>query len=519
MVGKPPESILPGKPITTHSFERNLISVASGGGITLAGKMFTNLSRLVTAVLLARLLGAEQYGMYQLALNAGTLVAGFALLGMDTALVRFVAISAGRRDKASLLGTLEIGIGIPALVSVLTGVGLFALAYPVADQIFHDPRLTPLLQLVSLSVPFLTLSDALVGAVRGFKNMEYPVIAQFIAQPLVRMILIGIVALIGLTVSQAIVIFAIGELVATAMLLYYLHKLFPLSPLFPARRDFRAIMGYAVPDWLAGMLDRFGGNIQALLIGSLDTLAGVGIFAVAAQINVIGHDFYSSVNIAARPFIAELHDRGEREQLERMYQAATKWSLLVNLPLFLTLIVFPIPILSIFGQSFEGGATALIVLAWGNLVDVSTGMCGTLLNMTGYTKLKLINNTIIIALDLVLNILLIPIWGIVGAAAAVLIAQGVVNILRMIQVYVLLHLRPYNLSFLKPVIAGCVAFASTLALRNLLPEETNLLYVIPQILALFAVFAGAVLAMGLSAEDRLLLGRLRKKILNFLPEK
>jgi hypothetical protein len=64
-----------------------------------------------------------------------------------------------------------------------------------------------------------------------------------------------------------------------------------------------------------------------------------------------------------------------------------------------------------------------------------------------------------------------------------------------------------------------MAFFIALILRDLFPSETNLLFVVPQVLVLFAVFVGAVLAMGLSQEDRLLLARLRKKILNFLPEK
>ena len=74
-----PENIIAPKTTRTSSFERNLVGVAKGGGITLASKMFTNVIRLVTAFLLARLLGAEQYGMYQLSLNVITLVAGVVL--------------------------------------------------------------------------------------------------------------------------------------------------------------------------------------------------------------------------------------------------------------------------------------------------------------------------------------------------------------------------------------------------------------------------------------------------------
>jgi O-antigen/teichoic acid export membrane protein len=503
---------IPG-PVSASSFERNLLGVAKGGGITLAGKMFTNISRFVTAFLLARLLGAQQYGMYQIALNAGTLFSGLALLGMDTALVRYVAISSARRDDESTWGTLQVGIGIPAMVSVVTGLALFALAYPVAESIFHNAALAPLLQVMGLIIPTLTMSDLLVGAVRGFKNMEYPVIAQFVAQPMARLVLIGIAAFGGLTVMQAVIIFGIGDLVATGVLIYYLNRLFPLRrPFSVARRNPRELLTFAFPEWLASTLDRFGVTIQTFFLGSLSSIAGAGIFAIANQINTVGHDFYTSLNISARPLIAELHDQGERPQLERVYQTATKWSLTVNLPLFLIIILFPEQILAIFGTSFVAGASTLAVLALANLVDVGTGMCGSILNMTGYTKLKFANNSISLAVSIILDLALIPRWGIMGAALSNLVIILLLNIARIIEVYFLIGLRPYNRSFFKPVAAGLVAYLCTLFLVEMLSSPPGLLAVILLSVLLTAIFVGAILLMGLSPEDHLVLRSMRQRV-------
>ncbi len=499
------EGAVIGEPIKVASYERNLMSVIRGGGITLFGKLFSNASRFITALILARFIGAEQYGLYQLSLNTVTLVSGVALLGLDTALVRFVAIAAARRDQKRLWGVLQIGIGIPALISVITGVGLFALAYPVAEHVFHDMRLVPLLQLVSLVIPTITMSDLLVGAVRGFKNMEYPVIAQFMVQPAFRLAATLLIAVSGLDAFRAIAIFGLSDLIATLMLVYYLNKLFPIRrPLRPANYNLKEIMAYATPEWIAGMMDKFRFNIQALLIGSLNTIAGVGIFAVADQINILGHDFYTSINISARPLIAELHDQGEHNQLERVYQTATKWSLIVNLPLFLLIILFPIELLSIFGESFTGGAAALVILAWANLVDIGTGMCGTILNMTGYTKLKLVNNIVSLSLSILLNILLIPRMGILGAALSVLIVQSLLNLVRMGQVYYLIHLKPYNWTFLKPLSAGLLTFLLIWSLKQTVLSGDSLVNTIVLSAVLLAVFASSILLMGLSAEDRMI---------------
>lgn len=502
------------KSVKPASFERNLLGLVKGGGITMFGKMYTNASRLAIAFFLARFLGAEQYGLYQLTLNSITLVSGIALLGLDIALVRFVAIAASRKDEKSLWGILQIGIGIPSLIGVITGVGLFALSYPIADLVFQDMRLVPLLQIAGLVIPTITMSDVLVGSIRGFKNMHFPVIAQFIAQPTFRLIATLILAFSGLDAFRAVIIFGASDLIATLLLIRYLNKIFPLNRDFrSASYNIKEIFSYAFPDWLAGMMDRFRVNIQALLIGSLNTIAGVGIFAVANQINILGNDFYTSINISARPLIAELHDHKQNSQLERVYQTATKWSLIVNLPLFLLIVLFPFELLSFFGESFAQGTTALIILAAANLVNVGTGMCGTILNMTGYTKIKLVNNLISLILSIGINFLLIPPLGIIGAAIAALAVTSVINGLRIVQVYHLIHLRTYNWSFLKPLVSALVTYLVAWQVKTMATSLNDLISLLITGIVICAVFFGSLLLMGLSPEDHLIISSIRKKAL------
>jgi len=498
-------------------FERNILTVAKGGGITFAGKLFLSASRFVIAVLLARLLGAEQYGLYNLAISAGSVTAGLALLGLDSALVRYVALSASRRDEAGLWGALQIGLGITTFLSVMMGTGLFALAYPIAEQVFHEPRLAPLLQLISLIVPFLALSDVLAGATRGFKQMQYTVIAQSIAQPMIRLVLIVVLALVGLNAAWAVIVYGLADCAASFILLYFLNKQFSLRrPLRTARRQPRAILSFSLPVWLSGLMTTFRSNVQTLLVGTLNSVTGVGIFAVANQITLVGAQFHASINTSASPIIAELHDRGDREQMGRIYQTATRWALTVNFPVFLTMVLFPATILSIFGESFVGGATALTILAWANLANGGTGMGGIILDMTGYTRLKLVNSVIRLALYLSLDVLLIPRWGIVGAATAALVGEVIINLLRLLEVFILFRLLPYNRSFVKPIAAALTALASALVLGRWLPAEASPLYTAIHVLMIFAVYGGMTRLFGLPPEEHAMLAHLRRRATTIL---
>lgn len=494
------------------SLKRNIIFVAKGGGVTFAGKMFLSASRLVTAVLLGRLLGAQQYGLYSLSLSAANIAVVLAVFGLDTALIRYIAVLNGRRDEAGVWGTIQLGLGTATFLSVLTGTLLYAFSFPIADRVFHEPALAPLLQIISVIIPMLTLSEVLVGANRGFKRMDTPVIAQFIAQPIIRLLLILVLLLTGFNVALAILTFGLADLAASFLLLHFLHKEFSLKrPLRPARYDTREIMGFSVPVWLSEMMVKFQGNIQTLLLGSLGTITGVGLFTVANQITRVSSEFSSSINTSAKPIMAALHDRGDLKQMEKIYQVANKWAVIVQLPAFLIMVLYPTQLLSIFGESFTDGAPALMILAFASLMRVGTGMGGIIIDMTGHAKVKLVNSIIRLVVYLGLNVLFIPRWGLLGAAAAILLGEGLINLIRLLQVLYLFRLVPYNWSFLKPLTAGALALAGFFVASLWLPPQATLLNAITTAIVMLSVYAAALFLFGFSDQERAVLSHMRQR--------
>ena len=492
-----------------------MLTAAKGGGITLAGTLFAYAMRFVMGIVLARFLGAEQFGLYSLALIAAELAAGLALLGLHSALVRYVSFFASRRDAEGLWGTLQIGIGFTTALSVLFGIGLYVGASPIAERLFHEPRLVPLLRLVSLVVPFLTLSNTIAAATRGFNKMQYTAIAQDISHPVIKLILILIVVLAtgGLNAAKVLDVHIVVVVIVSVMLLYFLNNLFPLRrPLQAARRETREIFGFALPLYLDHLIHTFRANIQTVLLGTLNTVTAVGIFTVAAMINLIGTMFHQSIITTSMPIVSGLYSRGEREQMARFYQVMAKWTFTLNLPLFLVVLLFPEPILSVFGRDFVGGAMALTILAWGNLVNTGVGICGVIINMTGHTIFNLVNSIILFVLTLGLNVLLIPRWGIVGAATATSAAAVTVSLLRLLEAFFLFRLLPYNVSFFKPVAAGLVTLVTAWAIRQAFHTEVNLVYTAMNVSILFAVYVGMILLLGLSQEDRRVLASIGRRI-------
>ncbi len=499
------------------AFKHNMSAVARGGGMIFSGKLFLDAVRFITAFFLARLLGPKDYGMYSLALSATNIGVGLALLGLDAALIRYVAVMVGRKDDESVWGTIQVGVSVAMLLSVVTGTVLFGFAYPIAEYAFQKASLAPLLQLAAVLIPALTMSEVLASITKGFSHMDYPVIAQFVFQPVFRLVMIVILAFSKFNPFTAIVTFGLADLGASLLMLYYLNQIYPLRrPLLPAKRDLKGLMVFSLPVWISGLMVKFQNNIQAIMLGTIGSITGVGLFSIASQITAISGHFTSSINTSSKPIVAQLHDQKDMQQLGQIYQTANKWAVMVQLPIFLIMVFYPDALLSIFGNKYTEGASALIVLAIADLLNVGTGMGGIIIDMTGHTKLKLMNSILRLGLYLGLDLLLIPRWGLMGAAVAVVIGEGTVNFLRLIQVYILFKLLPFNMGFIKPVIATISAAGGALLLGIWLPSEINLLFHAALGSAfLLLIYTGVTYLLGFSQEETFMLDGVRNRAQKF----
>ena len=495
-----------------RAYERNMLQTAKGGSFMAMGNMFAYGSRFVIAFFLARLLGAEDYGVYNLAISAAAIVSGIATLGLHSTMVRYVAMQVKMQDEEAVWGTIQIGVGLSFVASLLMSAGLYLLAQPVAEHLFNAPQLAPFLQLFSWFIPFATVSSVLVNVAEGFKRMDYSALAKSGVLFVSRLVLIGILSISGLTAYKAVFALGLADVAVTVAILYLLNKEFPFRrPLRQANRGYREIIRFAFPFWVSSLMTRFRKNLQTLLLGSLNTLTSVGIFTIVSRLNMVGHLIFSSLIASVKPILAGLYRSQDRDQMRHLYQTTTRWTFMSNLPIFMVMALYPEQLLSIFGQSFTGGATALIVVALGELVNSATGICGSIIDMTGRTRLKLVNSVIWMGLSLGLNVLLIPRWGVLGTATAAFVSISTVNLLRMLEVWFILGIHPYNSTFLKPILAAGISYGSVFILGQWLSADTNPWYAAIHMATVIIVYIAMILLLKLEEEERTLFNRSYKR--------
>jgi O-antigen/teichoic acid export membrane protein len=495
-------------PISTS--DQDVLLAAKGSGIAFAGNMLASASRFAFGIVLARLLGAELLGQYNLSLTAAQVVGALALLGLSAGMARYIPIAINRNDDALLWGVIQTGVGLPILIGLILASGVFVLSEPLSLRVFGHPDLAPLLRLASLSIPLTALIGVLAAITQGFKRMEYKVYSQDITLNFSKLILsVGLIGL-GLSVMGAMIAHILASALTVILLFYFVHRLFSLNrALNTAKRKTGEILRFTLPLYMSGLLDVFSGSLETFVLGIFGVMSGVGIYTSALRLSGIGGMFHQSVQRIAIPMISDLHSRGKLDQLRRVYQTTTKWEMTFNLPIFVTIVIFAKPLLAIFGEDFIAGATGLTILAFSTLFNASTGPCGSIVTMTGRSRLTLANSIVYLVVNVGLDLFFIPRWGMIGAALAVTLTGVLINTLRLTEVFILLRLHPYDRSFLKPIAAALLAAAVTsYSINQWMALNSSMVQAAVGMILLWSIYALAVVLLGLSEEDRLVLNRL-----------
>ena len=199
--------------------------------------------------------------------------------------------------------------------------------------------------------------------------------------------------------------------------------------------------------------------------------------------------------------------------LARIFQTLTKWSLGLTLPLAAVMVIFAPVLMSIFGSDFEIGWPILVIGTIGQLVNCGVGSVGYLLQMSGHQRDLVKIQGVMAVVMIVLGFLLIPRWGIVGAAAAAAITNLVSNLWYLWEVRRKLAMSPYNISYFRLLLplAGSVGVLF-LEHRLLLGLCSGWFLAATALIAGYGTFIGLALVVGLDSDDRIILNAIWSRV-------
>lgn len=493
--------------------QADIKTIARNAGISGLGDIFSAAIIFGTNVVMTRAVGASIYGTFVLAKNMTIIGGVLSNFGLHQGLLHFLPFYQGKRNWSRAKGTLLSSTRLTALFSFGTAALLFLFADRIAVKLFHTPSMASALKVLAFSIPCLAFSKLWLEGVRAFRALKYWVLVGKVIRPAMCLAFLCLLFLMGLKLFSLVLSELASTLLAAGLGLYFLRRLLP--PQWKETQtvtDRRELFGFSAPLFLVDTLNFILRRVDIIIIGIFLISQQVGIYNAAVRVAMLLAIPLTSVDSIFAPMIAEYHGRGDLVNLRSNFKVATRWIFSVVFPLCLFVILFSVPLLRLFGPEFTGGSTALVILAGGQLVNAATGPVDYMIMMTGHPKLNLANSLSLALVNVVLNLILIPILGIVGAAVAAATSAAVINLLRLAEVHHILRVHPYRWDFMKPLVAGVLAatFTYLLFVRNTPTPSVVVLAI--GVLTHFVTYIGMLALLRFSQEDKLVLKALMVRL-------
>lgn len=478
--------------------------IARGAGISTIGLAINRTLRFATQLALARMYGPTQLGFYALGASVFALIASLAQFGMDQGLVRYVAEHRARGDVSSVRGTILFALGVTFLCSLAFAGSLFLGAGFLADKVFDKPFLEVVFKAFSVAIPpYIVMSMALV-ATQGFQTMKPSSYVQQILQPLSGFGLIVVFYLLGAQIMGAVTAFVISMFIGAAVSLPYLNLIFPklLDHATSSRSEPLTILSVSIPMGVVNLTRYLNAWGAVTIMGIMATAADVGIYNTAARTGMLQGLILIAFSGIFNPIISDLYSRGLLHDLGSMYQDVCRWIFTGSLAMFLPMVFLAKEVMAVFGAQFVRGWPVLILIAGAQLFNSSVGPTNRILAMTGNQKMLMIVLLGSTAVSLGGSVILIPLYGAMGAGLATAVGIVLYNAIAVVVTYRLLGVWPYTHLYLKPLVAGSLSVAVVLILRLAvqLPNAVITILVLGSVFLL--VFVPLMLALGLNASDR-----------------
>ncbi len=501
-------------PGSGNESRRDLLLAARGGGVKLGGSALTSVAGLAISLLITRMLGASGFGEYRIGVIFSELISQVAGLGLRSSALRFAPIAWANRDAARLEGIARSTTAAPILFAILLAAVVFAGAESIASRVFDAPELAPVLRVFAFAIPLAAGSHALEALLRAVHRVDLSIAGHDVGFQLPKILFTAAALFLGFGVVGAgfahIAALVVSVLLMGSMLRSLLASFGPRSA--PPDYRPRELMSQAVPMYATNLLRAFSGSLETLLLGVFGVASGVGIYAAALQLVRVAGLLPEAFSSVTMPLISAAWDRGGAEEVRPLLKVVARWSLTATLPIVTIVALWAEPLLAVFGKEFLAGRAGVVLLSAVPVMNAAFGLCNAVLAMTGHARLNAINWSAFIAAALALDLLLIPRYGVEGAALAVVGSNLFFNALRVGEVFWLFRMGPLDRHFLKPAVAWIAAAAAGWAAQSLLAGLHPVLAVLCGIGCLVLVYAAVLLGLGLSESDRVVLDAVRRRL-------
>lgn len=405
----------------------------------LAKGFFTLLLRSIGAALLfvmalvfARQLGAEEFGMYSLAFTVVTITAVIGRFGMANIALKQISahlLDQPKVSKGYFKGTLRLTVIVGALSSIL----IYLCSPWLADTVFSKPELEVSMVIFSFAILPIALLFVYGEAFKSYGKTLLATFGQTVLAPATTLVIIGVLIVFELVNLQSIIASVIAGFLVAVFWFYMWSRSLVKDTCYDSI-GYLTLIKQGWPMLLASSGSLVMAWSDMIILGVYSNESDLGIYSAASRTVLVTGLILAAMNSITAPKFAAYYKSGDLEGLKKLTHLSSAILLvLVTIPVAI-LLIYPEWIMALFGSEFIAGASILIVLTVGQFVNVACGSVGYLLSMTG--KEHAFKNILLTTalFNIALSLILVNHYGVFGVAIATSISIMIWNIWSMIEV-------------------------------------------------------------------------------------
>jgi O-antigen/teichoic acid export membrane protein len=382
-------------------------------------------STALLLVILARLLNPDSYGLLYLAISYIAIAEVFATLGVKDSAARYVA-EYKEEGRTEIPYIIQISFLIIILLSVIVSSSLIAGRHHIAELV-REPDLAPFLLVGSFYLVFTTLHEYTRKLVQGFEAIELSAQIKLVAGITKPIFAVGFVLLghgaLGAYVGYVVSVF-LGTIVGILVLYFRFYRKFERGPTMEPGLK-RRIMEYSIPLTGTKAAGKIDNQFDTVLVGFFLTPMAVSYYVVSKQVVTFIERPASALGFTLGPTAAAESTAGNTESLSQIYEKALINVFLLYVPAAVGLILVAEPMIElVFGAEYLGAVPVLQILSIYAVALSINMVISTGLDYLGRARIRAILKGITSIMNVGLNIVLIPLLGVIGAAVATVITYS-----------------------------------------------------------------------------------------------
>ncbi len=448
--------------IDTNLVTQSLQKVARGAGIVFVGSIASIILAFVSRILIAKHYTEEEYGIFSLGYAILFISVMVGTLGLQEGTARQIAYYKGKEKNEVIWNIIFYSLLFGMVAGTFLFVFLFSFSNIISVKIFHLLRFSYYLQMFSVSIPFYVWLFIITAIFRGFGSVKEKVIFNDLLRNALFLIFLSYIVFENFAFRWVVISFSASIIVS--LLIFSLYFIFKIKIILAKssikKYDFgigKELLIFSLPLLLVTILNQVMSWTDTLMLGYFKTATVVGLYNAALPLGQFISLALGSILFIYMPVISELYAKNKLYEIKRSYTILTKWLSAATLPLVLIFLFFPRTTLSfLFGCKYVLAATPLQILVLGFFLNNLLGPNGATLLAMGKTKFLMCVTFAAAVINVALNIILIPSYGMNGAAIATVVAIVSINIVRSIKLYSISGIHSLEKNIVKPILLSVV---------------------------------------------------------------